>query len=101
MDTLDPRENVEAQIAEIKARMPQTYKAILDKAQQVGKIAYKLVRRGLRGEANCFWAMENGFVKGTPFTQPDITADVSMHMVQFACEFVIIWSSEGGTDATL
>ena len=64
MDTIDTKENIELQNAEIKARMPETYKAILAKAAEIGNSAFSLVRRGLRGEPNCFYAMENGHVKG-------------------------------------
>jgi hypothetical protein len=87
--------NVEAQIAEIKANMPMVYKAIQDRAEKIGKTAYALVRRGLRGEPNCFYAFERGHVVGTPFSQGDIMAEVAKHMVNFSCGFVVIWSKEG------
>lgn len=96
MDTIDPKANIELQIAEIKAHMPETYKAILAKAEEIGKIAFSLVRRGLRGEANCFYAMENGYVKGAPFNQADIMPEIARYMVQFGCSFIVVWQSERG-----
>lgn len=96
MDTIDPKANIELQIAEIKARMPETYKAILAKAAEIGKSAFSLVRRGLRGEANCFYAMENGYVKGAPFNQGDIMPEIAKYMVQFGCTFIVVWQSERG-----
>jgi hypothetical protein len=94
MDTIDTKENIELQIAEIKSRMPETYKAILAKAAEIGKPAFALVRRGLRGEPNAFYAMENGHVKGTPFNQGDIMPEVAKYMVQFGCTFFCIFPRE-------
>ena len=96
MDTIDTKENIEIQIAEIKARMPETYKAILAKAAEIGKPAFALVRRGLRGEPNAFYAMENGHVKGAPFNQGDIMAEIALHMVRYGCTFFVVWQSERG-----
>jgi len=86
---------VEEKIAEITAYMPETYKSIQAKAQQVGNKAYEWVRRGLRGEANCFYAFEAGHVVGTPFNRTDIMEHVSKYMVQFGCEHIVIWATEG------
>jgi hypothetical protein len=94
----DAAMNVEAQIAEIKANMPEVYKSIQAKASDIGKPAYALVRRGLRGEANCFYAFERGRVVGTPFNQGDIMAETAKYMVQFGCTFIVIWSNEGVID---
>jgi hypothetical protein len=52
----------------IKTQMPMVYGAIQDKAQQIGKDAFALVRKGLRGEPNTFYAFERGYVVGTPFS---------------------------------
>ena len=89
---------VEKQIAEIKASMPEVYRSIQDKAEAIGKTAYALVRRGLRGEANCFYAFECGRVVGTPFNQGDIMAEISKYMVQFGCTHIVVWSQEGVTN---
>ena len=96
MDTIDTKANIELQIAEIKSRMPETYKAILAKAAEIGKPAFALVRRGLRGDPNTFYAMENGYVKGTPFNQADIMPEIARYMVQFGCTFIVVWQSEIG-----
>src|SRR5437764_5571219 len=89
--TKDP---AEVGIQLIKASMPQTFKSIQAKAAEIGNAAYGLVRRGLRGEANCFWACERGNVVGTPFANSEIERDVAQMMVQFAPTFVVIWRKE-------
>ena len=93
MDTQTAK-NVEAEIAVIRASMPSTYKAIQAKAGVIGKQAFGLVRRAIRGEANCFYAIERGHVVGTPFTIPEINADVAQYMVQFGADQCCIWSAE-------
>ena len=88
--------NVEAQIAEIKANMPEVYKSIQAEAARIGRSAYALVRRGLRGEPNCFYAFDRGHVVGTPFEHSGIPAEIAKSMVQFRCTFVVVWLKEGG-----
>lgn len=80
--------DVSAQLQIIKTRMPETYKSIQEKASKVGNKAYELVRRALRGEPNCFWAMENGHVVGTPFSMPEVSRDLAQFMVSFGCAHV-------------
>jgi len=94
MDTGTAAGSTEQQIALIKARMPETYASIQAQAQRIGKAAYALVRRGLRGEPNCWWAMERGLVMGTPFTLPDVSADVASTMVRWGASYVCIWAQE-------
>ena len=84
---------VDQQIADIKAHMPETYKAIQAKATEIGKPAFALVRRGLRGEANCFYAFERGHVVGTPFSLADITRDIAQYMVTFGVSHVCVWAA--------
>ena len=98
MDTEAPKVDVNAQIAEIRAHMPAVYQAIQDKAEQIGKEAFAIVRKGLRGEPNCFYAFERGRVVGTPFSHGELTKDVAAMMVQFGVAFVCIWR-EPGSDA--
>jgi len=104
MDSMDTRtvsdEEVQQHIAEIKAHMPETYQAIKAKAGEIGNVAYELVRKGLRGEPNRFWAMERGWVKGAPFSLPDIEADVATAMARWGCAYVCIFgvNKEGGTN---
>jgi len=91
MDTTRTASEVESKIAEIKASMPETYKSINAKAQNIGREAFALVRRGLAGQPNCFWCMERGRVMGTPFAGHPIEADVALAMVQFGCSFAVVW----------
>lgn len=92
MDGSAAASNIEARIAELKAHMPKTYRSVQDKAAAIGREAYALVRRGISGQPNSFWAMENGRVMGTPFTDHAISADVAQAMVQFGCDHVVIWA---------
>lgn len=78
----------------IKTHMPETYKSIQARAAQtdLGRQAFSLVTRGLKGEPNCFYAMERGYVVGTPFDMPDVTAELARTMVQFGCQCLIMWA---------
>lgn len=87
--------SIEDQIALIKARMPAVYGAIQSKAGEIGKQAFGLVRRGLKGEANCFYAFEKGHTVGTPFSHGAMPPEVAQMMVQFGCAFVCIWAAPG------
>lgn len=87
-------ETVDQQIANIKAHMPEVYKSIQAKAAEIGKPAFALVRRGLRGEANCFYAFERGHVVGTPFNQTDVMPQTAFYMVAFNCDHIVIWAGE-------
>ena len=89
---------VEAQIAHIRTQMPQTYRSIQAQANAIGTQAFALVRRGLRGEPNCFYAVEAGHVVGTPFDQ-SVTAEVARHIVQFGCAFLCLWPIAGNSNA--
>jgi hypothetical protein len=99
MDTLNPpkptpvksAEEVEAVIATIKAHMPETYQAIKDKAATLGKAAFGMVRAGIKGEPNCFYAFEAGHVVGTRFNQPDVQAHIAMGMVTLGISSWAIW----------
>jgi hypothetical protein len=88
--------NIPEKIALIKTRMPETYQAIQDKAKVIGNDAFALVKRGLRGEPNCFWAMEAGNVVGTPFNHTEISRDVAQAMVTFGCAYVCIFAMVEG-----
>jgi hypothetical protein len=83
--------DIEARVREIKAHMPQTYRSIQAKAQEIGLEAYAMVRRAIGGQANLFYAVECGRVVGTPFNLRDITADVAYAMVMFNTRSVILW----------
>ncbi|MFZ3141159.1 hypothetical protein [Polaromonas sp.] len=92
MDTRTAKVDVSRQIEEIKQLMPETYKSIREKSVEIGNVAFELVRKGLRGEANCFYAFEAGRVVGTPFNMPAITADLALYMVEFGCGFVCMFN---------
>ncbi len=97
MDTMDtghqddPADKVAEGLHVIKTQMPMVYGAIQDKAQEIGKDAFALVRRGLRGEPNTFYAFERGYVVGTPFSHGPITDEVAGLMVRFGFAFVCIF----------
>lgn len=99
MDTRTEKVDVAAKIEEIKRHMPETYKAIKAKAEVIGNEAFVLVRRGLRGEADCFYAFERGLVMGTPFALSEVARDVAQYMVTFGCDHVCIWAASTVTTA--
>lgn len=91
---MDREAAVKEGLATIKGSMPETYKAIQSKSEEVGPLAFALVRRALRGESNCFWACERGHVVGRPFADQEIGRDIAHLLVQFGCTFVCIWGKE-------
>ena len=98
MDTLDTSRNqgqqkvdVTAMIEIIKRQMPETYKHIQAKAADIGNLAYELVRRGLRGEKNCFYAIEGGRVVGTPFECGPISDEMAGLICKFGMAFVCLF----------
>lgn len=101
MDTVDKgqanasKQEIEAAIATIKNKMPQTYAAIHERAKKSGNQVFGWVRRGIGGEANCFWACENGHVVGTPFSA-FISADVAQLIVQFLPRSLILLPVDAG-----
>ena len=78
-------------IEKIKTSMPHVHRAVQAKAAEIGNEAYTLVRRGLLGEPDCFYAFESGHVVGTPFKASGIMSDVAAMMVQFGCAHVCIF----------
>lgn len=85
-------EEVAELIELIKTRMPDTYHAIKLKADSIGNAAYEYVRRGLRGEPNCFYAFERFNVVGTPFSlQHEDALPIAQYMVQYGATFCIIF----------
>ncbi|MEC5213304.1 hypothetical protein RCH06_001850 [Polaromonas sp. CG_9.5] len=96
MDTQTAKVDVSAKIVEIQTYMPETYKAIKAKAAEIGNVAFELVRRGLRGETNCFYAFEGGRVVGTPFATGPLPDHVAKLMVEFGCSFVCIFHTPEG-----
>jgi hypothetical protein len=92
MDTKTAKVDVPALIEDIKRFMPETYASIKRKAEEVGNEAYVLVRRGLRGEPNCFYAFERGRVMGTPFSLVEVQRDIAQYMVTLGCAHVCIFA---------
>jgi hypothetical protein len=88
--------DVSGKIDEIKRFMPETYKHIQAKALEIGNEAFTLVRRGLRGEANCFYAFEGGRVVGTPFSTGPLPDHVKALMVEFGAAFVCLFQAKDG-----
>ncbi len=106
---------VKAGIDLIKTRMPETYKSIQLREKGLieevngqpvvmvpayGKAVYNLVRRGIRGEPNMFYAFERGHVVGTPFGLQEVARDVAQSMVTFGCAHVCIFAEvfQGATN---
>lgn len=85
------KEELDRKINEIRAHMPNVYQSIQRKAKEIDRKAYQLVRAGLRGVPNSFYAFERGRVVGTPFAGHPIAADVASVMVQFECAHVCMW----------
>lgn len=83
---------VNAGLHTIKTRMPNVYATIQDKAQHMGNEAFALVRRGLAGQAGCFYAFEAGHVVGTPFGRSDPRMEqVAQFLVRFGCAHVCMF----------
>ncbi|MFD1709076.1 hypothetical protein FVQ98_14590 [Ottowia sp. GY511] len=89
-------------LATIKAHMPQTYADIQAKAKgSLGNEAFALVRRSLRGEPNCFYAIEGGHVVGAPFM--DMAANLEEVItlgLAFGIGFMIVWPTGGSAHGT-
>lgn len=95
MDTqTESKADVSGMINEIKDYMPAVYAAIKARAAVVGNVAFELVRRGLRGEPGCFWALEGGRVVGTPFYGHVAMKEVGHALVEFGCAYVCIWPDQ-------
>ena len=95
MDTqTQAKADVSGMINEIKDYMPAVYAAIKARAAVMGNGAFELVRRGLRGEPGCFWALEGGRVVGTPFHGHAVMTEVGKALVEFGCAYVCIWPDQ-------
>jgi hypothetical protein len=82
---------VEEQIADIKASMPMTYRAIQEKTRQIGNEAYALVRRGLKGEGGCFYAVERNRVVGVPPADRTMYRRLDELVGLYGYTFLVIW----------
>lgn len=71
----------------IKGKMPRTYAKIRAEASKDGRV-WSLVRRGLAGEPNCFWATEDGQTVGAPFVGAVGLDWAVRQMAEFGCPYV-------------
>lgn len=79
---------VVGQLAFIKQQMPLTYQAIQRKAAEHGNGVFGLVRRGIKGQPNCFWAAERNHTVGTPFMGLANAGQLADTIRQFGCAHV-------------
>ena len=79
--------------------MPKTYAAIQAQATgALGREAFALVRRALKGQPNCFYAIEGGHVVGTPFVDMAATLQEVVTLgLMFGIGFMVVWPT-GGDD---
>lgn len=97
---MDANQKAEAdkQIKVIKDHMPGVLQAIRTEASIRGDSVYGLVRRGVLGEADCFYALEGGRVIGTPFAAASMV-EVALQIVQFGVTYLLMLAPamvEGG-----
>ena len=91
MDTeAQKAEKVRQQTELIKTHMPNVKQQLKDKAEELGSGVWKLMRRGMAGEPNCFYAFEARCVVGTPFAAPSVQDDVAVHLVRFGVAHVMV-----------
>lgn len=83
-------EQIKADQQIIKTRMSQTYKYIQDTVARCGADVFKNVNRGLAGEANRFYAFEEGMLVGTPFNQSDIMQTIIEQMMQNSAKYFCV-----------
>lgn len=95
MDIRTANNEVQAKIEEIKRFMPATYTAILAKAEVVGNEVFVWVRRGLRGEPNCFYAIEGLRVVGQPFDRGDVYRELVRWQRLYGPVDVVFFATEG------
>ncbi len=94
IDVADGQQDVGDKLELIKSQMPETYAGIRHRAGELGNDVYALVRRGLRGEPNCFYAAEGGHVVGTPFLA-DIMAELAAQLAEFRSTSFALYGSVG------
>lgn len=90
MDTGTAVLDVSDKLELIKTQMPGLYQLIRDRARIDGGVVYELVRRGLRGEVNCFYGFEGGRVVGTRFDLPDVDAHIALGVIEFGAATVCL-----------
>ena len=78
----------------IKSEMPEVY-ATIQRYAVKDKAVWRMVRLGLTGKPDCFWASERGFVVGAPFTRFAKAVEVSRLMARFGCAHVCMIAGHG------
>lgn len=84
------KEQILADQATIKAKMPETYKHIQVAVKRSGPDVFKNVNRGLAGEPNRFYAFENEVIVGTPFNETDIMQTIIDQMMQNGAKYFCV-----------
>ena len=84
------KEDVLADQATIKAKMPKTYAYITETVKRVGPEAFKNVNRGLYGEPNRFFAFENGISMGTVFTEAGVLQEIITQMMRHGAQYFCV-----------
>lgn len=99
LDSMDTKTTTKADVNDkielIKQHMPETYASIQRRAAQGGTLTFEMVRRGLRGEANCFYACEHAQVVGTPFNAAQINAHIALYIVEFGFTSIALFGPVG------
>jgi hypothetical protein len=67
----------------------------LAKAAVVGNEVFVWVRRGLRGEPNCFFAIEGSRVVGQPFNRGDVRSELVRWQGLYGAVDVVFFATEG------
>ncbi|WP_167008976.1 hypothetical protein [Comamonas sp. Tr-654] len=83
----------------IKAKMPEVYKTILRYAEK-DKSVWGIVRMGLTGRPDYFWACEGGEVVGAPFTRFARAVEVSRLIGRMGCAHVCMIAGHGDLGGT-
>lgn len=83
----------------IKTLMPEVYKTICRYAEKDSNV-WRIVRLGLIGRPDQFWACEAGHVAGAPFTQFKRAVEVSRLMARFGCAHVCMIAGHGDLGET-
>ena len=78
----------------IKTQMPEVYATICRYAAKDQNV-WRIVRMGLIGKPDCFWACEAGQVAGAPFTRFARAVEVSRLMARFGCAHVCMIAGHG------
>ncbi|WPG35146.1 hypothetical protein [Variovorax sp. EBFNA2] len=89
-----------AKKVDMRSAMPKTASMVDMRRAEWGKeYVHAMIKRGVAGEPNCFYAAEAGHTLGTPFAGP-IAEDVAWHMVTFGVDAMCFFQAPKATDGT-